>query len=127
MMTLYLIQTGNYLKIGLTSNLTKRLKQYKTHNPDVRLLDIREGTYADEYFLHKLFEKYLINDSEWMVYKECIISTFKTIKLNHKETISKTKSKKRMDHVKEVIKKRKQWKEANTVFITKNRVRHTYN
>lgn len=37
---IYLIESGNFYKIGFTENLKSRMKQYTTHNPDYRLIDI---------------------------------------------------------------------------------------
>ena len=127
--SLYLIKSGKYLKIGYTNNLDSRLKSYQTHNPNYQLLFIREGTQSDEYFLHKIFEKYRINNTEWMVYKEDIINTFKTIKLNHRPSVKNDKkraSKKRKKHVQEIIKRRKQFKEAKTIIINKYGQKTTY-
>jgi hypothetical protein len=45
---LYLIQSLNYYKIGYTSNLKSRMDAYKTMNPHVVLLGIKEGTQKDE-------------------------------------------------------------------------------
>lgn len=125
---LYLIQSGNYLKIGHSNNFTTRIKAYSTHNPNYKILYTREGTSSDEYFLHKILEKYLINDTEWMKYDETIINTFNNIHLNHRQPISKDKSrksKKRKKHVQEIIKRRKILKEANTIFISKNGIKRT--
>lgn len=62
----------------------------------------------------------MIGDTEWMLYDQKIIDIFKNIKLNHKEPISKTNSKKRKAHVKEIVKKRKLYKETNTIIISAN-------
>lgn len=35
---IYLIESGNFYKIGFTENLKSRMKQYTTHNPDYRLI-----------------------------------------------------------------------------------------
>lgn len=120
------MKSGDYLKIGITDNLDKRLKQYRTHNPNIIILDTRDGTYSDEYFLHKMFEKYLINDSEWMLYSEDIIKIFKEIKLNHKDSVCQSHSKSRKKHVRKIINTRKKWKEAKTIRITNNGVRKNY-
>ena len=40
---LYLIKSGKYLKIGYAKDVSKRLKDYYTHNPDYQLLDTSEG------------------------------------------------------------------------------------
>lgn len=95
MQTLYLIQSGAYLKIGITNNITQRLKKYQTHNPDFKVISIREGTRYDELFLHSLLKKYLIGKSEWMCFSKEIITVFNNIDLPHygliKEEIRKEK------------------------------------
>lgn len=120
---LYLIKSGEYLKIGYTINLKKRIKQYLTHNPSISLLYTREGTTSDEYFLHKILSKYLIGDTEWMRYDEKIIDIFNSIKLNHKESIkndsNKRSKQRRQRNIKEIIKKKWKYKENNTIFIDK--------
>lgn len=120
---LYLIKSGEHLKIGYTINLKKRIKQYLTHNPSISLLYTREGTTSDEYFLHKILSKYLIGDTEWMRYDEKIIDIFNSIKLNHKESIkndsNKRSKQRRQRNVKEIIKKKWKYKENNTIFIDK--------
>lgn len=40
---IYLIESGNFYKIGFTENLKSRMKQYATHNPDCKLIDSFEG------------------------------------------------------------------------------------
>nr|DAE68090.1 MAG TPA: hypothetical protein [Caudoviricetes sp.] len=118
---LYLIKSGEHLKIGYTINLKKRIKQYLTHNPSITVLYTREGTASDEYFLHKILSKYLVGDTEWMRYDKEIIDTFNSIKLNHKESIKKDSNKrskqKRQDNVKKIIEKKRKYKENNTIFI----------
>ena len=120
---LYLIKSGEYLKIVYTIILKKRIKQYLTHNPSISLLYTREGTTSDEYFLHKILSKYLIGDTEWMRYDEKIIDIFNSIKLNHKESIkndsNKRSKQRRQRNVKEIIKKKWKYKENNTIFIDK--------
>lgn len=88
---LYLIKSGEHLKIGYTINLKKRIKQYLTHNPSITVLYTREGTASDEYFLHKILSKYLVGDTEWMRYDQ--------------------------DNVKKIIEKKRKYKENNTIFI----------
>lgn len=83
MQTLYLIQSGNYLKIGITNNIPARIREYQTHNPDFNIIAVRDGTRYDELFLHRLLKKYLVNKSEWMCFSQEIITTFKNIDLPH--------------------------------------------
>lgn len=45
---IYLIESGNFYKIGFTENLKSRMKQYATHNPDCKLIDSFEGYIEDE-------------------------------------------------------------------------------
>lgn len=51
---IYLLKSGKFLKIGFTSNIENRIKQYKTHNPDILVLSMIEGTREDEKKLHTL-------------------------------------------------------------------------
>jgi hypothetical protein len=44
---LYLIESGNYFKFGITQDLIKRFRQYTSHNPNVNLISIVEGTEED--------------------------------------------------------------------------------
>lgn len=83
MQTLYLIQSGNYLKIGITNNIPARIREYQTHNPDFNIISVRDGTRYDELFLHRLLKKYLVNKSEWICFSQEIITTFKNIDLPH--------------------------------------------
>lgn len=50
---LYLIKSQQYVKIGFTTDLEKRMSIYTTHNPDFELLDTCIGTLKDEKSLHK--------------------------------------------------------------------------
>lgn len=77
---LYLIKSNKFLKIGYTSNLNNRIKQYKTHNPDIKVLSIIDGTREDEKKLHELCKEWKY-DSEWFYYSPKIIDLF----LNHNQ------------------------------------------
>lgn len=59
---LYFIKSQNYLKIGYTkdkSTYFKRINDYKTHNPEFKVLDVvKDGTSKDEINLHHLLVKY---------------------------------------------------------------------
>ena len=39
---LYLIESGNYFKYGITQDLISRFKQYVSHNPEVYLISLTE-------------------------------------------------------------------------------------
>ena len=55
---IYLIESGNFYKIGFTENLKSRMKQYATHNPDCKLIDSFEGYIEDEKQLHELCKEF---------------------------------------------------------------------
>lgn len=74
---IYLIQSGNFLKIGYTSDIVKRMKQYNTCNPDYILLGITEGNREDEKRLHNKFSK-LKHKNEWFYYNDSILKEFKS-------------------------------------------------
>lgn len=65
---LYLIKSENYLKIGYTDNLARRVCQYKTHNPNFQVEDSMEGTKDTEKQIHKLIKEYQYQ-GEW--FKDC--------------------------------------------------------
>lgn len=66
---LYLIKSGEYIKVGLSKDVVsfkKRMKSYKTSNPNVLLMGICEGTEEDERNYHRKLDAYkLYNRAEW--------------------------------------------------------------
>ena len=79
---LYLIQSGEFLKIGYTDNIEKRINQYKTHNPDYVLLAYRDGNRCDETLLHSLLSDYFVDNTEWMKSNIFILDLFCKVHLN---------------------------------------------
>lgn len=80
---LYLIklkgETNTLLKIGYTKNIDKRLKAYKTHNPLIELVDVKEGSIFDESCLHNQLKEYLFDDSkEWFIENDKIYNIWKS-------------------------------------------------
>lgn len=71
---LYFIECGIYAKIGYSKNVDtfeKRLSAYKTHNPYFRLVDIADGTKADEQRLQALYKMYPVDGNrEWTYAKK---------------------------------------------------------
>lgn len=59
---IYLLESGNYYKIGFSDNFEQRLKSYLTHNPDIEVFDLKEGTKQDEDKLHELCKKIQIQN-----------------------------------------------------------------
>jgi hypothetical protein len=62
---LYLVSSGNKVKLGYSSDIENRMKSYRTHNPDFELINVfyREDAKEFEKYLHK---KYFNNRKlEW--------------------------------------------------------------
>lgn len=74
---LYLIQSCDYLKIGYSKDVPKRMCQYNTCNPDYILLDVVEGTTKDEAIFHHLIKKYHYK-LEWYQIDQEIINLWNT-------------------------------------------------
>lgn len=77
---LYLIQTGEFYKIGYSKDfntLRSRIKIYKTHNPIFKLLDINLGSRDDETMVHQNIE---LNDGEWSKDKEATLDLWFSLK-----------------------------------------------
>lgn len=71
---LYFIECGIYAKIGYTKDIStfkRRLSTYRTHNPHFRLVDIADGTKADEQRLQSLYKMYPVDgNKEWTYAKK---------------------------------------------------------
>lgn len=76
---IYLIESGNFYKIGFTENLKSRMKQYTTHNPDYRLIDNFDGDKEDEKELHELCKEFN-HSSEWFNKDKRILEIFQEYK-----------------------------------------------
>ena len=76
---IYLIESGNFYKIGFTENLKSRMKQYTTHNPDYRLIDNFDGDKEDEKELHELCKEFH-HSLEWFNKDERILEIFQEYK-----------------------------------------------
>lgn len=62
---LYFILSGEYIKIGRSNNVSKRLKQLSTGNPNNLTLLLKiENKGCLEKYIHKAFKKYKHN-KEW--------------------------------------------------------------
>lgn len=90
---IYLIQSGDLYKIGYSNNVEHRFNQYKQHNPTAILLDSKEGSYKDEKALHRLCEKYKIDQPEWFN-SDKVIEIFKNyIPIQESENLEVSESK----------------------------------
>ena len=54
----YFIESSGYLKVGFTTNIDNRLKQYATHNPSFKLLYLINGSEQTEKTIHKELKDY---------------------------------------------------------------------
>lgn len=61
---IYLVKSLDYVKIGYTTDVTKRMSQYRSNNPHIKLLDAKEGDLNDEKELHKQCAKW-VYENEW--------------------------------------------------------------
>lgn len=58
----------NVIKVGYTSNLNRRMNEYITHNPSIRLVDVVEGNQVCESLFRQRLEELgceQVNGSEW--------------------------------------------------------------
>lgn len=110
---IYLLKSYDYLKIGYSSDIDTRLKQYKTYNPNFTLLDTKEGTQKDEKVLHKLCYEWHVGN-EW--YKD--IPEVRNIWNNYNESEEKeiVKLKEKIEQLQSEIHHQKiEYKELQTV------------
>ena len=60
----YLLVSGNKVKIGTTSNLVSRVKALRTSNPDAKIALVMNGNKSTESALHARYAEYRLN-GEW--------------------------------------------------------------
>lgn len=69
----YLIKSGDYIKVGYSSNFITRMRDYRTLNPNVEILDtFEEGTTTSEKELHLLMCDYH-HCNEWFKFSNKIL------------------------------------------------------
>lgn len=72
---IYLVKSNDKLKVGYTANFKKRMEGYRSHNPDIEIINMKAGSREDEKALHdELGELNVIG--EWYLYSQYIIDTF---------------------------------------------------
>lgn len=81
---LYLIESGNFYKIGYAKDIKQHLKAYNTHNPNFNLIDYMEGDIQDEHTLHELCMDYK-EKLEWFTKCPEILLIWKTYKKNYSQ------------------------------------------
>jgi hypothetical protein len=80
--TIYYVQSGGHIKIGWTSDLTKRMRQYP---PNCQLLATHPGTRADELKLHKMFAAHRSHGREWYPLAPAVLHHIDMMKAKHGE------------------------------------------
>lgn len=60
--TIYFLQSNGYVKIGRTSDLDRRMREY---DPAARILAVKPGTRSDERKLHQKFSHLRTARNEW--------------------------------------------------------------
>lgn len=135
----YLIKSGNYLKIGYSNDVKKRLQNYTTHNPDIVLLDTIEGDESIEKMLHNLCKEFRLNNKqEWFHLNPFIIDVWNSLKdsefveipkseidieyinINYKEKFEETLSELLKLKEELISEKEKFWKIKEELFNTNN-------
>ena len=66
------MESNGKVKIGYSKDCISRLKQFKTGNPDIVLVDTKPGTLKDESNLHKLCQKWHVTN-EWFEKNEDVL------------------------------------------------------
>lgn len=79
---LYLIKSENYIKIGYSENLEKRLQSYNTHNPNYQLIDTIEGDEDLEKTIHRLCKEFKFKN-EWFHLNQFIIDVWNNLKTSN--------------------------------------------
>ena len=77
---IYLIESDSFIKIGYTENIERRFIQYKTDNPNFRILDVTIGDKAVETSLQNKSTKYCLPNSEWCINKSLVFRLWKEYK-----------------------------------------------
>lgn len=78
--TIYFVQVGGHIKIGWTSDLTKRMHAYP---PNAILLAAHPGLRKDEWRLHKMFAAHRSHGREWYPLAPVILEHIKRVVAEH--------------------------------------------
>lgn len=79
---IYYIRIGWNIKIGWTSNLERRMKDYP---PDTLILAVHPGTEQDERRIHKKFAHLITDGREWFPAAPQILEHIESVKREHGE------------------------------------------
>jgi hypothetical protein len=119
----YVVKAGGLIKIGITKNVDKRIKQLQTANPNKLVLCyIRESlpgmARSDEAYLHKYFEK-IRSNGEWFLIGPDMDGIFQSQNFELVNLISETKEERVSAYLeaKAMIDKHKAEKEAQLIYF----------
>lgn len=73
---IYLIESDNYYKVGYTKDWKERERAYNTHNPDFKLIGLKDGDKRVETQLHQLLSAYKYK-LEWFIKCKEVLSIWK--------------------------------------------------
>ena len=77
---IYYVEVGSHIKIGWTSDLTKRMRSYP---PNSRLLASHPGLRADETQVHRKFAAWRSHGAEWYVLAPVLLDHIKRVVAEH--------------------------------------------
>jgi hypothetical protein len=80
--TIYYVRSGGYIKIGWTSDLSKRMKGYP---PDSVLMATHPGTRSDETTVHRKFAVHRTHGREWYALVPAIMGHIARVQAEHGE------------------------------------------
>lgn len=73
---IYVIESGEYFKVGYSSNFKKRLESYATHSPTFKVVHTLNGDKSLEKFIHTSLKEHSYN-REWFNifsnYLDCVL------------------------------------------------------
>lgn len=90
---LYLIQSGEYVKIGYTYNIHTRIQNYQTHNPEIKFLGAKQGDLSLEQKYHTILKDKLVK-GEWFKLPQYMIDYLCKHHFTIKEETTEKKPKK---------------------------------
>lgn len=88
---IYFIKSGNFLKVGFSADVPKRMKQYATHNPDFKLLFIIAGDIKLERQIQSDLDRYRFR-LEWFHCDEHVLAHVEYLRVKYKDWVEDLES-----------------------------------
>ena len=83
---LYVVKSGDFVKVGYSSDVPKRMKQYATHNPNFELLYILAGDIKLEREIQKELDNYHFR-LEWFHCDDYVLAKIAYLKEKFKDYV----------------------------------------